>query len=350
MESTDILNRIEKVKERKIDVKALIHEKTAGIKGLKLKEVETKEVGKKEIRIKVKTIGLNHRDLATVKGRNNMSEPLIVGSDCAGIISEKGSEVTLFDVGDEVIVNPGIGWLNKTDAPPENFQILGNPLQGTFSEEVIIHEDFVALKPSYLTWEESGVLSLSALTAYRALFTKGVVSDQQTILIPGIGGGVATYLLQFGKAVGATVYVTSRSDEKLKKALKFGADKGINSAKDWTTELNDEQMDTVIESVGAATFNQSLKQLKKGGKMVLFGSSTGDTVELNLREFFYGQYTLLGTTMGSREEYMDMLKFIELHSIKPIIDKVFDFEDYEAAFNRLEAAEQMGKIVLRVSK
>lgn len=279
-----------------------------------------------------------------------MSEPLVIGSDCAGIVTEKGLEVTLFDVGDEVIVDPGIGWLTNTDAPPEDFKILGNPLQGTFSEEFVVHENFAALKPKYLTWEEASVLSLSALTAYRAIFTKGNVSDQQTVLIPGIGGGVATYLLQFGKAVGAKIYVTSRSDDKLNEALNLGADKAINSSKDWETALENEKVDVVIESVGAATFNQSLKQLKKGGKMVLFGSSTGDWVEINLRDFFYGQYTLKGTTMGSREEYIAMLKFIKKHSIKPIIDNVYDFEDYEAAFNRIEAAEQMGKIVLRISQ
>lgn len=331
-------------------MKALVHELIEGIKGLSIKEVETKKLDANEVRIKMKTIGLNHRDLATVKGRNKKNDPLIIGSDGAGIISEIGSEVTLFKVGDEVIVNPSIGWLNNTEAPPENFQILGNPLQGTFSEEFISNEKFVALKPSYLIWEEAGVLSLSALTAYRALFTKVKVTDQQTVLIPGIGGGVATYLLQFSKAVGAKVYVTSRSEEKLKGALDLGADKGINSKIEWEKELDGEKVDIVIESVGAATFNQSLRQLKKGGKMVLFGSSTGDIVELNLREFFYGQYTLLGTTMGSKEEYSEMIKFIETYSIRPVIDNVYDFEDYEAAFDRLEAAKQMGKIVLRVNK
>ena len=331
-------------------MKAIIHEAVSGIKGLRIKEVESKKLGNKEVRIKVKIVGLNHRDLATINGRDKTSKPLIIGSDGAGIISEIGSEVTLFNVGDEVIVNPSIGWLNNTPAPPDNFQIIGNPTHGTFSEEFIINENFVALKPSYLTWEEAGVLSLGALTAYRALFTKGEVNGQQTILIPGIGGGVATNLLQFSKAVGAKVYVTSRSKEKLNKAKKLGADKGINSENDWEKELNSEKVDVVIESVGAATFNQSLKQLKKGGKLVLFGSSTGDIVDLNLREFFYGQYTMLGTTMGSREEYLEMLKFIEGHSIKPIVDTIYDFEDYEAAFDRLETAKQMGKIGIRVSK
>lgn len=331
-------------------VKALIHEAGRGIKGLKIKEIESKEIDKKEVRIKVKIVGLNHRDLAIINGRDETSNPLIIGSDCAGIISEVGKEVTMVKVGDEVIVNPSIGWLSNTPAPPDNFQILGNPMQGTFSEEFIINEKFVALKPSYLTWEEAGVLSLGALTAYRALFTKGEVNNQQTILIPGIGGGVATNLLQFSKAVGAKVYVTSRSDEKLYKAGKLGADKGINSENDWDKELNSEKVDVVIESVGAATFKQSLKQLKKGGKLVLFGSSTGDVVELNLREFFYGQYTMLGTTMGSREEYLEMLKFIEVHSIRPVVDTIYNFEDYEMAFRRLEAAEQMGKIGIRICK
>ncbi|MER2131451.1 MAG: zinc-binding dehydrogenase [Carnobacterium inhibens] len=330
-----------------MNLKALVHEKVEGIKGLSLKDIKTNNLGKNDVRIKIKTIGLNHRDLATIKSHKDISEPLITGSDGAGIISEIGSEVSLFKVGDEVIINPSIGWTTKSEAPPEKFQILGNPLQGTFSEEFVSNEQFIALKPKYLTWEEAGVLSLSALTAYRALFTKGKVSSLQTILIPGIGGGVATYMLQFAKAVGARVYVTSRSKGKLEEALNLGADKVIDSHKNWETELDGEKVDIVIESVGAATFNQSLKQLKKGGIMVLFGSSTGDKVEFNLREFFYGQYTLKGTTMGSKDEYEEMLRFIETHSIKPIIDSVYDIENYEMAFNRLNNAEQMGKIVLR---
>ena len=199
-------------------------------------------------------------------------------------------------------------------------------------------------KPQHLTWEEAGVLSLAALTAYRALFTQGQILPGMKVLIPGIGSGVATFLLQFAKAAGADVYVTSRSQDKCQKALELGADKALDSSEDWEKALGGKKMDLVIECVGAATFNKSLKQLKRGGTIVTFGASAGDVVDLNLRDFFYGQYRLIGSTMGSSEEYNEMIEFIQQHQIKPVIDRMYPLEQFNEAFKRLENAEQLGKI------
>lgn len=183
-----------------------------------------------------------------------------------------------------------------------------------------------------------------ALTAYRVLFTRAKVSHNMKVLIPGIGSGVATFLLQFAKAVGATVYVTSRSEEKRQKAIELGADFAIDSNEEWTAVLNGEKMDVVIECVGAATFNKSLQQLRPGGLIATFGASAGDEVTINLRDFFYGQLNMVGSTMGSAEEYKEMLEFIEAHQIKPVLDGVYSLDQFADAFNRLEAAEQIGKI------
>ena len=170
------------------------------------------------------------------------------------------------------------------------------------------------------------------------------------VLIPGIGSGVATFLLQFAKACGATVYVTSRSMDKCQKALEFGADKAIDSKGDWDQLLDGEKMDLVIECVGAATFNKSLRQLRPGGTIVTFGSSTGDNVQINIREIFYGQFNLLGSTMGSAQEYKEMLDFIQTHKIKPIVDRMYPLNQFDQAFNRLETAAQLGKIGFVIGK
>ncbi|WP_462412722.1 quinone oxidoreductase family protein [Neobacillus sp. Marseille-QA0830] len=328
-------------------MKALVHYGKQGLEGLRLEQVPTPPLQDHEVKIKVKVAGVNHRDLFTLQQHDPNGEPLIIGSDAAGVITEIGSKVTKFKVNDAVMIYPAVGWDQKSDAPDDDFKILGNPLNGTFAEEVIAAESNIVLKPNIFTWEEAGVISLAALTAYRALFSRGEVATGNKVLIPGIGGGAASFLLQFAKAAGANVTVTSRSEEKLAAAMKLGADRGILTDEDWGAKLNGEKMDLVIESVGAATFQKSLDILRKGGTVVMFGSSTGDTVNFNLRSFFYGQYNLKGTTMGSFEEYKEMLHFVEEHQLHPIVDRVFDAADYQEAFCYLENAKQQGKIGLR---
>ncbi|MBU8914811.1 zinc-binding dehydrogenase [Bacillus sp. FJAT-29953] len=325
-------------------MKAVVHADKAGIEGLAVREMEELQPGDGEVRVKLKTAGLNHRDLFVLVRHKPTDPPLIIGSDGAGVVDGVGEGVVGVKVGDEVLINPSLGWKEKSDAPPAGFEILGLPFHGTFAEQVVVPADNVALKPGYLSWEEAGVLSLAALTAYRALFTQGQVREGMKVLIPGIGSGVATLLLQFAKAAGAVVYVSSRSSEKCAKALELGADKAFDSNEDWEQALGGEKMDLVIECVGAATFNKSLKQLRPGGTIVTFGASAGDVVEFNLRDFFYGQYKLFGSTLGSGEEYKGMLEFVTRHEIKPVVDRMYSLEEFGAAFERMEKAEQLGKI------
>lgn len=325
-------------------MKAIIHAENLGLEGVSLGEMEVPNPKAGEVRVKLKTAGLNHRDLF-VPNRHQPSEgALVLGSDGAGVIDQVGEGVENVRVGDEVIINPGIGWKENTPAPPAGFEVVGFPFNGTFAEYIVVAEENVVPKPSHLNWEEAGVVSLAALTAYRALFTRGKVEAGMKVFIPGIGSGVATFLLQFAKAVGADVYVSSRSEIKRQRALELGADKAMDSHGDWAEALAGEKMDLVIECVGAATFNKSLAQLKTGGTIVTFGASAGDVVEFDLRSFFYGQYNLLGTTLGSAEEYKEMLAFITSHSIKPVMDKMYTLDQFTEAFDRIEKGEQLGKI------
>lgn len=331
-------------------MKAIIHEGKPGRAGLSFGEIEMPEPAAGEVRVKLKTAGLNHRDLFVLNRHKPEDPALIIGSDGAGIIDAVGEGVTNVKAGDEVIINPGLGWKENSDAPPAGFEIVGLPFHGTFAEYIVIPAENAAPKPAYLTWEEAGVLSLAALTAYRALFTRGKLKAGMKVFIPGIGGGVATFLMQFAKAAGATVYVASRSEEKCQKALELGADKALNSSEDWSEALSGEKVDLVIESVGPATFNKSLGILRNGGTIVTFGSSSGDQLELNLRSLFYAQQNLLGSTMGSAEEYHEMLQFIEKHDIRPVLDQALPLEQFEQAFDKIDNAEQWGKIAFKISE
>lgn len=345
-------------------MKALVHEAKPGLEGLHYTDMPEQSPGPDEVKVRLYTAGLNRRDLRVttrrdkkVKTKNDNRvttgqaqeySALIVGSDGAGIIETVGENVRGVSKGDEVILNPGLGWITKSDAPPFNFNLIGSPDHGTLAETIIVPADNVEPKPEHLTWEEAGVLPLAALTAYRALFSRAKLQPGQTVFIPGIGSGVATYLLQMAKKYGARVIVTSRSEEKRKKALSLGADRAIDTASDWKEELANETIDIVIESVGDETFNRSLKALRLGGTIVVFGATTGAETSLNLRQLFHGQYNVLGSTMGSRDEFRDMLDFINLHAIRPIVSKVFPLSQGKEAFEYLAEGNQFGNVSLKI--
>ncbi|MHA6252024.1 zinc-binding dehydrogenase [Oceanobacillus sp. CAU 1775] len=316
---------------------------------LKVKDMPEPVAGKKEVVVKLKTAGLNRRDLYIPRRHGSDKKALILGSDGAGIVESIGEAVSSVQVGDEVIINPSLRWKNNSDAPPPSFDILGMPDNGTFAEKIVLSEDQVEQKPNYLSWEEAGTVALSGLTGYRALVTKGQIKAGDTLFIPGAGSGVSTFIIQLAKSIGAKVVVTSRSEAKLKQAKKIGADIAISTHSDWKKELEDVVIDLAIDSIGAATFNRTLEVLKKGGKIVTFGATTEDVVDLNLREFFYGQYQLIGSTMGSREELKELLHMMEEYNIHPVVDSVIDLKDANKAFDILEENSQFGKIVFNIS-
>lgn len=315
---------------------------------LNIKNVSEPKANKGEVVVAVKVAGLNRRDLYIKNRWGKKEKALVLGSDGAGIVEQVGEGVNHISVGDKVIINPALGWFNNSDAPPKGFDILGMPDNGTIAEKIAISAEQVEVKPDYLSWDEAGVLALAALTGYRAIFTKGNLQKGQTVFIPGAGSGVATYMIQFAKAAGAYVIVSSRSEEKRQGALDIGADRAIDTNSNWEKELANETIDLVIESVGRATFNQSLQVLKQGGKIVTFGATTEDTIDFNLREFFYGQYQLFGSTMGSREELRELIAFMEKHKIHPIVGHTYTLDDVKEAFELLEVNNQFGKIAIKI--
>ncbi|GEK30079.1 alcohol dehydrogenase [Kurthia zopfii] len=323
-------------------MKAVFFEKGRLIVG----EQEEPTLQKGEVLVKIKSASVNRRDLYTPNRLGNEAEALILGSDAAGIIEEISEDVKSWHIGDEVIINPSLRWFDESLIPPDGFEILSLPDHGTFAEKIAISAEQLEKKPAYLSWEEAATIGIAPLTGYRALFTKGEIKKGQTIFIPGAGSGVATFIIQLAHKVGARVIVTSRSASKREAALAIGADLALDTAADWQEALKDEVIDLVIDSVGEATFNRSLQVLKKGGTFVTFGATTADITSINLREFFYGQYNLKGTTLGSREEFRKCIQFMTEHNIHPIIDVVYNIEEAQKAFERLQVNEQFGKIVL----
>ena len=325
-------------------MKAIIH----GDQGLRLGEMPEPAAKSGEVVVALKTAGLNRRDLYIPDRRGHKGHDLVLGSDGAGVIESIGEGVTKWSVGDEVLVNPSLNWFEKSDGSPDGFGPLGMPDDGTFAEKIVLSEEQLEKRPGYLSWEESASIALAGLTGYRALVTRGNVKKGDTVFVPGAGSGVVTFIIQFAKAVGARVIVTSRSAEKREHALKLGADRAIDTNADWNEELKDETIDLVIESVGKATFNRSLECLKKGGRLVVFGATTEDVIELDLRELFNKQQEIIGSMMGSRDELREMLAFAEKHNIHPVIDQTLPLDEALKGFDRLEDSAQFGKIVFTI--
>lgn len=310
--------------------------------------------GRGQVLIQVKAAALNHRDLRIL--RRKEPSRAVLGSDGAGVLAEVGEGVDLsargLALGSEVVINPSLGWETEPDAPPPGFEILGVPSDGTFAEYVAVPAANVEPKPPGLSWEEAAAVPLAALTAYRALTTRAGVRAAETVVVTGIGGGVALFALQIARALGARVIATSRSEAKRERALALGAAAALPSDGPWDDEVRrltgGRGAEVVVETVGPPTWHQSLAALRPGGRLVFFANTEGQSVELPVREVYWRQLSLLGTTMGNREEFRCMLELVRRGAIRPVVDSVFPLEEAPAAFARMAGAAQFGKIVLAV--
>ncbi len=325
----------------------------SGLAGVRLDELVPPALGPRDVRVRIRAAALNHRDLWTCKGRAADEPPVVLGSDGAGIVDAVGSAIRDVDLGAEVVVNPSLGCQRQSAAPPEGFEILGYPSHGTLAESVVVPRANVEPKPAHLGWE-AAALPLSGLTAYRALFTRARVKAGDTVVVRGVGGGTALQAALFAKAAGARVVVTSSGGDKRDKARALGFDLALDSAGAWAVDVREftagAGADAVIESVGAATWAHSLACLARGGRLVVYGSTSGDVVETDLVPLFLNWRSILGTTMGNRAEFRAMLSFARSHGVRPVVDRVFALDDGVAALEYLASGRQFGKVVLRVSE
>jgi NADPH:quinone reductase-like Zn-dependent oxidoreductase len=249
-----------------------------------------------------------------------------------------------------VLIYPALDWGDREAAFGPDFQILGGPRDGTYAELVAVPVANVFPKPARLSWEEAAALPLAGLTAYRALFARGGLVTGETVLVLGAGSGVSTFAVQLAAQAGARVLVTSSSDEKIERSRELGAEAGVNYASDdwvaWTKERGG--VDLVVDSVGS-TWPQSLECLRPGGRVVVFGATGGTEVELPVRPFYFGQWSLLGTMMGSPSDFAGLLRELELGSWRPVLDRVRPLAEAAAALDALESGAQFGKVVLSCS-
>jgi len=301
--------------------------------------------------VRLKAAALNHRDLWVQLGLYaNIKLPLIPGSDGAGLVQSTGAPVNQDWVGRDVIINPSLDWGDDPRAQGPNFRILGMPDSGTFAEQIVIPVANLAPKPAHLTWEQAAALPLAGLTAWRALFTRARLAAGERVLVTGIGGGAALFALQFAVAAGAQVWVTSSSPAKLAKAQGLGALGGVNYRDaGWTQALLSAAgggFDIIVDSAGGEGFTSLIELTRPGGRLVFFGTTTGNPPGLDLRKCFFRQITLLGTTMGSSADFAGMIRFVAEHKIIPVVDRTFPLAETESALRHMEAGAQFGKIVL----
>lgn len=320
---------------------------------LKMEDISIPLPGKEEVLIKLQYAAVNHRDLWIWQGSyGKVSYPCVMGSDGAGTVESVGQGVDPSLAGCDVLINPSLYWGSMRSGQAKGFQILGVPSQGTFAEYICVPAENTYPIPQGYNMEKAAALPLAGLTAHRALFYRGDLKAGQKILITGIGGGVSSFLLGFAIRARALVYVTSSSDDKMRKAAELGASKGVNYTQpDWDKQLlhyEPEGFDLIIDSAGGPGFINLIGLLRTGGKIVTFGRTAGNIPEISPALLFYKQVSILGTTMGAPADFNGMLEFVEDHNMLPVIDKVYRLEDIVEAFRTLKDAAQFGKIVLKI--
>jgi zinc-binding alcohol dehydrogenase/oxidoreductase len=310
---------------------------------LVFEQVPDPEPGAGEVVVELRTAAVNRRDTAVRRGvYGDFPLPLVPGSDGAGVRR---------DTGEEVVIHPGLRWGDREDTSGPEFGILGGPEDGTYAELVTIPVENVYPKPANLSWEEAASLTVAGLTAYRALFTRGNLARDETVLVLGAGSGVATFAVSLAAEVGARVLVTSSSAEKIERARELGAAGGVDYTKsDWpeaVLELAGGGVDVILDSVGT-TWNDSLRCLRPGGRAVAMGATGGGQSELDVRPFYLRHLSLLGTTLGSPRDFERFLEVVSKATWRPIIDSVRPLDEAAAAHERMEAGEHFGKLVLEI--
>ena len=308
------------------------------------------------VAIQLHNSAINRRDDWICKGAYpNIQHQVTLGSDgCGTIVSihKNGSVEEDIDlcVGQQVCICPSMNWGEREDIPHKNFHILGMPSDGTFSQNIVVPYQNVFPIPSHLRSVEAAALPLAGLTAYRALMTKGQLQKGNRVLVTGIGGGVAVFVLQFAVALGAEVYVTSSSQEKIDKAISMGAKGGaLYTSSNWTKSLP-KHFDVVVDSAGGQDFGSLISLIGMGGRIVFFGGTNGTWPPIKPQHLFFKQASILATTMGSPREFLAMCQLVEQYQIIPIVDSVFSLWDHHAAFERLLDRKRFGKIVFEHSK
>ncbi len=313
------------------------------------------------MRLRLRAAALNHLDLFVVSGIPGIEMPMphVMGADGAGVVEALGSGVRGIEVGDEVILNPGL-WCGRCEfcmageqSTCLTYRLLGEHVDGTFAEAVVVPAINCHPRPMALSWSESAALPLATLTAWRMLITRARLAPGQTVLIHGIGGGVSLAALQIAVRAGATVFVSSHSDAKLERAVELGAVEAWNYERQKIGTLvravtARRGVDVVVDNVGTATFATSIGACRKGGVIVTCGGTTGPDLPVDVRRLFWGHLTVMGSTMGNEADFRAVVATAASGGLRPVVDRVFPLDETAKALSYLRSASQFGKVVIDI--
>ncbi len=314
-----------------------------------------------DVRIHVRAAALNHLDLFVIEGLPGVviTPPWIMGGDGAGVVEELGAAVRGIRRGDRVIINPGVSdrtceyCLKGEHSLCIKYKLLGEHLPGTMADYIVVPAANVRIIPDSIPWDVAAAFTLATITAWRMMVTRARVQRGENVLIWGIGGGVALAAMQIAKILGATTWVTSSDDEKLRRARELGADETLNHrtldvAKEIRARTGKRGVDVVIDNVGKDTWAKSLMALGRRGRLVTCGATSGPLVETDVRRMFWNQWSLMGSTMGNDDEMDAITQHLREGRLFPPIDSVHDLERGADAVQRLASGKQFGKVVVRV--
>ncbi|HWN19363.1 MAG TPA: zinc-binding dehydrogenase [Gemmatimonadales bacterium] len=345
-------------------MKALTLVAHGGPEQLKVQELPQPSItSPDQVLVRMRTAALNRLDLFIAAGLpgSALQFPHVVGSDGAGVVEQAGEAVRQFRTGDRVMINPT---LSCGDCPAcregehslcARLRVLGEHCAGTVAEFVVVPAQNLVPVPTAMPWPQAAAFSLATLTAWRMLVTRARLEVGESVLIWGIGGGVALAALQIAKLIGARTIVTSGSEAKLDTARGLGADVSFNHRNaDVVAEVKRHTggrgADVVVDSVGEETWNGSLRAVRRGGRLVVCGATTGPMVSLDLRRLFWHQWSILGSTLGNRQEYAEIVRHAQEGRLWPVVDRVVPLAASIAAFERLQRGEQFGKLVIEVAQ
>ena len=342
-------------------MRALAFNEFRGPEKLRLQDVPDPKAAPGEVVVRVRACALNHLDIFVREGIPALKTPLPfwTGCDIAGDVAKVGPDVTGLRVGDRVCVNPNLTCgrcefcIQGEDSLCVRYGIVGEHLPGGLAELLAVSAENVLPLPAHVSYEHAASFILTNMTAWGMVVTQARVRPGEDVLILGVGGGVSSTAVQIAKLCGARVLVTSSSDAKLERARQLGADVSINYAKeDWESAVYEKTakrgVDVVLENVGAQTWKQSLRSLRKGGRLVTCGATTGPIAETDIRIVFWKQIHIIGSTMANRREFNDVMRLFFAGRLKAIVDEIVPLKDGAAAQRRLAEGRQFGKIVLTV--
>jgi NADPH:quinone reductase-like Zn-dependent oxidoreductase len=324
-------------------VKAVRIHEDGGPEVLRYEEAPDPSPGPGEVLLSVRAASLNHLDVWLRRGLPSVPKPRILGADGAGVVAALGEGVDGVSVGDAVVLNPGLD---------DGKRIVGEHMDGTHAELIAVPAEYLHPVPEGMSFEDAAAFPLVFATAYRMLATRAGLREGEWVLVWGIGAGVATASLAIAKALGAHVLATSTSDDKLERARELGADAVVRTDADVVAaarELTDGAgMDVVVEHIGEATWKSSLQSVRAGGRVTVCGATSGPNPPAMLHRVFWKQLSILGSTMGTREDFAAVYELVASGQARPVIDRVYPIAEVAAAHERLESGDQLGKIVLTI--